>query len=922
MELREFLGVVLPPTGEYYAARLSPNGKMRQTKFNDLDQLTAALYKAKSERVDTYYATGTFKGSRKADDLDRKKSWYIDIDCKPGGQYPDKPTAIKAIKAAVATGKLPAPTLIVDSGNGYHLYWAIFDTVTGKQWKHYALALEGACVMSGLLVDTVVTKDAARILRVPGTNNWKNPAQPIQCQVKSKQATPYDFNHLAKLLNPYLQGPAPVAPIAPVGDIQLDDLSSGMPEGFTPQPAQNMMEKCPLMADQVARGGEGTSEGLWFGILHALAFTSDGHEWLHAISENHATYTPQLAEAKWNARRVVVQAGNTGPTKCATFSQQSEICASCEFSGKISSPLLLTHPTTSAKLDPNEMPYPWRNSPNTKYIERADDDTWEPVIPMHMTDLKVGYSNCETQLKFTLDGKRIDTKLDMFVDKRTMFTMLGSNGIAMSDNAINELRQIMTAWIQKIRGAGAMTASIKSYGWTKDGFHVAGTHYQADGTQSPTFKLEQALADIYTPEGDLAPWQACANHLLSQDRPAAWAVVASAFSAPLIGHTGVVGTIMSIVSPESGTGKSTAMKTAQAVWGHPTKGMSGLDDTANSVAHKLGSICNLPSYWDEIREKGDEVSKFMKLLFRLSQGKDKSRLNSNIQQRTAGDWSTILILASNDPLIDHMNAEVSNSDAGAARLFELTAPVINDPTMTSAAARHFYDKMMRNYGNAGVVYAQKLATNRKAVQQLVRKVDKALDISLNTSAEERFWVATMACLIVGAQLATTWDIAKFDVPALKKYLIVEFKRMRRDKASTSLKGKSLAVNTMGRFLHDKTAYTVKAEHLPKPGRNTTAPLPSERQPAVVRIASKDRIIRVVKKDFTDWYYKAHGAGATHIVKDLIADGAIETRGSVDAGTLHGTGHRQYCIDMPLKGSLADLYLLPNDAAIADNSDLG
>ena len=49
---------------------------------------------------------------------------------------------------------------------------------------------------------------------------------------------------------------------------------------------------------------------------------------------------------------------------------------------------------------------------------------------------------------------------------------------------------------------------------------------------------------------------------------------------------------MSFTSRKSGTGKSSAMQVAQAVWGHPIKGVNALNDTPNAVMHKLGKLRN------------------------------------------------------------------------------------------------------------------------------------------------------------------------------------------------------------------------------------------------------------------------------------------------------------------------------------------
>jgi len=68
----------------------------------------------------------------------------------------------------VALGKITVPpAIIVDSGHGYHAYWLLDNG--GVPWEQARLAMKGiAFVVGG---DAVY--DKARVLRVPGTKNWK-----------------------------------------------------------------------------------------------------------------------------------------------------------------------------------------------------------------------------------------------------------------------------------------------------------------------------------------------------------------------------------------------------------------------------------------------------------------------------------------------------------------------------------------------------------------------------------------------------------------------------------------------------------------------------------------------------------------------------------------------------------------------------
>ena len=63
------------------------------------------------------------------------------------------------------------PSVVVDSGHGYHAYWRLNELVMFDQAKPIMVGLARA-----LKGDHVY--DRPRILRIPGTTNWKDPEQP------------------------------------------------------------------------------------------------------------------------------------------------------------------------------------------------------------------------------------------------------------------------------------------------------------------------------------------------------------------------------------------------------------------------------------------------------------------------------------------------------------------------------------------------------------------------------------------------------------------------------------------------------------------------------------------------------------------------------------------------------------------------
>jgi len=86
------------------------------------------------------------------------------------------------------------PSLLVDSGNGYHGYWLLSQPISDIG------TIEGinaglASVFGG---DRVF--DASRVLRIPGTTNWKDRFNPVPCELISSVPGLYSINCFEEVL--------------------------------------------------------------------------------------------------------------------------------------------------------------------------------------------------------------------------------------------------------------------------------------------------------------------------------------------------------------------------------------------------------------------------------------------------------------------------------------------------------------------------------------------------------------------------------------------------------------------------------------------------------------------------------------------------------------------------------------------------
>lgn len=167
-------------------------------KITAKNQQVLAQYAGKS---DVFLTPNEFNGWRKIKLLARLCACYVDI---------DKPDLTRAdIDGRIAESALPAPSFIVHSGRGWHLYWRL-ESVSRQslpQWQRVQDALINA------YEGDPAARDCTRILRLVDTINSKNNAAVTGVVL---DATPLSLDRLHERV----AGNVPPTP-APVADISL-----------------------------------------------------------------------------------------------------------------------------------------------------------------------------------------------------------------------------------------------------------------------------------------------------------------------------------------------------------------------------------------------------------------------------------------------------------------------------------------------------------------------------------------------------------------------------------------------------------------------------------------------------------------------------------------------------------------------------
>lgn len=157
-----------------------------------------------------YMTRNGFVGGKREADLCRQvNAMMFDIDCHTASFREDVPRVINAIDEAVASGALPQPTLVVDTGRGVQVYFVLATSISFRKsngnlndmglayYKDVEEALASTVryvvePLEGTQFDASVL-DYSRVGRIPGTFN---PKAKRWCTLVSAHSTFYTLKEL------------------------------------------------------------------------------------------------------------------------------------------------------------------------------------------------------------------------------------------------------------------------------------------------------------------------------------------------------------------------------------------------------------------------------------------------------------------------------------------------------------------------------------------------------------------------------------------------------------------------------------------------------------------------------------------------------------------------------------------------------
>lgn len=883
----------------FSAPELRPDGKMpvanyATQSYDDLLRLIesranraaanvyVALGTQRLASIEKFTADGFPKAIRKINNIVSFKSIYLDLDVKPGG-YATTDDAYDALDDFIDKAGLPAPTMEVLSGTGgVHVYWCTKDPMPVDAWSALARGLRDAAIAYGLKFDPQITVNAAGILRPPGTWNHKRiPPLPVVLD-ETTSFHQYDYQQLVQALKGYV-GVVPGIRLAtsqqPAAGSYTLNFTENVP-GAPPVPIDAVAVECGVIADILDRGGAGDAEPLWNLALYLASFTSNPADAAHALSDGDSRYVPAETDAKLQ-EKIMARASNqaAGWPQCSSFSPLHAACQTCPHFAAGKSPLNFARPpvvqqqiqqmiTTQAASADVLMPNDYWRDQSTKHVWTTID-TEKGVINVDVLgqpviDAGIDPTTGDLVVRTNISGNDRWGSVHISGNMQPVSAMQAlakGTGIFVMPHNHKHARDFLVAWMTRLQEA-KLKMEPANLGWTKDGkgFTFGDKTYFEKSTD---IAFRGSTPDArFEPAGELKPWQDAMR--LVYGNPPLEAVVASAFAAPLVALTGSNSLVLSVFSHLSGVGKSTAMQLAQAVWGNPRTAMSSLDDTYNSVSKKVADLNSLPCYWDELRTQKD-LDEIVKLVFQVTQGKSKSRLNRDATAQAVGSFTTMFAVASNYGLTDTIYSNTDATEAGGLRLFEIEAGPLSG-AIKDFESRQLVIPLASNYGNAGARYAAFLAQNKVGIRQAVTAQGVELAERYSLSPKERFWAMTVTTLLLGAQLSNRCGLTSFDVPALTAFLGQELQRQRlimKQQAHTTLSDPEAVKSLIGDMISEcrgkNVIFTDKINYgagKPQPARLIDTDV-SKLQDVWIQKGVEDERIRLRLKPFNKWLRDHH-----------------------------------------------------------------
>ncbi len=935
--MHSFLDSVLPTQGVYCAVAIK-GGKVKPSFHGTTADVDAAAQAACSSGADAYFALASFDDSalgRTAANAVYLRCFFLDLDVGPNKPYATQADAAKDLRQFINTTGLPLPT-IVNSGGGLHVYWPLTEDVPAQDWVEHAKRLKSLCKQHNLGADPAVTADAARILRVPGTQNFKEATpRPVQMVY---QGQPVALDDILKAL--------PTGTVVAASSIfaakqfGTDDVTKDLAaEDHPPSEFAKIVRLsvkgngCAQIAHAVQNAAT-LEEPLWRGVLSIAVRCVDGGDAIHKVSKAHPGYNPAATEKKASETK--------GPYTCDWYRTNNPAqCKGCK--QQISSPIVLgkivqestpvndayvvevhpegdEDPDAVIKVEIPAYPFPYFRGVNGGVFKRTVVDQETIDIEVYPSDLYItgrffdsdehGDGDGELvgiNLHMRKDGvRRFHAKVTDLFSKDSLRDLLNKHGAIAYGKQLDVLMAYFASSIRKLQSQYAASKTRSQMGWTPDmqGFVVGELEYTPDGTKlAPPASGTRQLAPAFVPRGSLDAWREMANFYNTPGLEPHALALFFGFGSPLlkfIGGEAVKGAMIHLKSNESGSGKTTAQMMVNSIFGHPSELLMTKDDTYNAKMHRLGLLNNIAFTVDEVTNAEDKELSAMAYGFTTGRAKHRMEAMTNKLRANNTFWNAITITSSNGSAIDKLAQLKSTADGELRRVLEIEVPRLR--TVAKTDVDRLFSQLTHNYGVAGPVFIKYVVANQELVTTALRDMQNKIDAALNLEQNDRFYSCVLACAFVGALIARKLGLLDIEINRIYNYAL-DLVAQNRALQNSSVGGPAVvAQETLSAFINENVTNALVINS-PVKGAMPTAPIVAPRNALRMRYEPDTKELFITVADFRTHFTKKQ-VDVRESIKVLSTLGVLKNNGTAVAkrigagavGGLSGLCVRCYVID--------------------------
>jgi hypothetical protein len=604
------------------------------------------------------------------------------------------------------------------------------------------------------------------------------------------------------------------------------------------------------------------------------------------MSSGHPDYNPSDTEAKIQHIK--------GPHTCEQFEKNNPGgCEGCPFKGKIGSPISLgkelimaepeqeseseSIPSNPAFQVPN-YPFPFARGKNggIYFVPEEDDPKLvyehDIYVTKRMKDPQIG-EVFVLRRHLPQDGvEEFLVPASSMVDKKELQRIISSTGVLCRDKPLELLLWMLISMAKDLQTKQRVLHMRLQFGWADNDskFIIGDREITKDGVfHSPPSSTTQGLAQFLVPKGTIEKWKEVFKLYGKPGlEPNAYAAL-TAFGAPLLKFTGQKGSIINVIHPSSGTGKTTSLHMCNSVYGAPDRLYATKEDTLNAKITRLGIMNNLPFTCDEITNTTAED--FSTLAYSMSQGRGKDRMMSQTNQLRLNvtSWQTISLCSSNASMYERMAASKARPDGEMMRLLEYKIDYSN--AIDVGVAKQMFDhQLMENYGHAGEIYISWLVNNLEEVVNTLQTIQAKIDRELSLTQRERCWSANVAANITGGLIAKQLELIDWDMKGIYKWITSTLVKMRDEVVAPVTD--SMAV--IGNFVnsHMQNVLVVNGD-IDRRSNMATFPVMEPRGELIIRYEPDTKKLFICTKKFKADCDKFQN-NYSEIVKDLKARGIL------------------------------------------------